>query len=219
MGGKRILQNSREQIIALRHRGFSYSEIRKKFNVGKSTLSLMLRDLKLDNDALNVLVAKKFKSKGMAEQEWNEARVWAKSQIGVVDQRDKMLILAMLYWGEGTKRELSIINGDPALLQVFLNCLRGMGINENDITIAIRMFDRSRANDAVRFWTEALKVSRTSVMRFEFIEGKKEGRMPYGMCRIRIRKGSLYFKRIMSMISEVKDLFSRRSSMDRTRSS
>ena len=45
--------------------------------------------------------------------------------------------MSMLYWGEGTKRELNIINGDPGMMRVFISCLRSMGVNENDITIGL----------------------------------------------------------------------------------
>ncbi len=206
MGGKRISQHMQGQILALRQEGFSYSEIEKKFNISKSTLSLLLRDLKLNDSALSVLISKKFKSKEMAAKEWSDAREWAKSQIRTIDQRDKMIILAMLYWGEGTKRELNIINSDPALLQIFMSCIRSMGIDEDDITVSIRLHDRKRAKEALNFWMNALRVKKTAFMAFEFIYGKKEGKIPYGMCRIRIRRAALYFKRIMSMISEVKDL-------------
>jgi len=208
MGGKRITQNNKLEILALRQKGHSYSEIRKKFNVSKSTLSLLLGKLKLENPAVELLLAKKYRSKAMAAKEWQDAKDWAKNKIGKLNDRDKLLIMAMLYWGEGTKRELNIINGDPAMLVVFISCLRNMGIKEEDITVALRIFDVNKKSEMVNFWAKILSINKASITRFEIIEGKKTAKLPYGMCRIRLRKSALYFKRIMSMISEVKELFS-----------
>lgn len=208
-----------DKIIALRHKGYSYSEIKKKYNVSKSTLSGLLKDINLDQKALSILITKKYKSKAISLNEWKSARDWSRIQVSKIDQRDRVLILSMLYWGEGTKTELNIINGDPSLLKVFLTCLRSIGINEEDIVVALRIFDKNLKEQSITFWADTLDVRRDSITRFEFVEGKKTLKMPYGMCRVRLRKGSLYFKRIISMINNVKELTGCRSSMDRTRSS
>lgn len=188
MSGKHITQNTKSEIIALRQKGYSYSEIRKRFDVSKSTLSLLLSNLKLDDSVIELLVSKRYKSKTMAIQEWQGARDWAINKIGKLNNRDKLLIMSMLYWGEGTKRELNIINGDPGMMRVFISCLRSMGVNENDITIALRIFDKNRKSEMVDFWAKTLSINKSSITRFEIIEGKKIDKLPYGMCRIRLKK-------------------------------
>src|SRR3989338_1546198 len=43
--------------------------------------------------------------------EWEKAQAEATRLVGKLTARDKILVLCALYWGEGTKRELNIING------------------------------------------------------------------------------------------------------------
>lgn len=208
MRGKNTPQDKIDKIISLRKEGYSYSDLQKEFKVGKATLSVLLKDLKLNTKALSILETKRYKNKYISMKNWDDSKKWAESAIGKIGDRDKLLILSMLYWGEGTKSELNIINGDPSLLKVFLSCLRGVGIKEDDIIVALRIFDKLTMNKSVVFWAKTLRVPKESITRFEFVNGTKSDKLPYGMCRIRIKKGALYFKKIMSMITHVKECFS-----------
>ncbi|MBU1200344.1 hypothetical protein KJ953_02300 [Patescibacteria group bacterium] len=76
----------KKEAIRLRKRGFSYSEIRKKVCVSKSTLSLWCRDVAIENkfigaiwihDDLNVEIAKRFWSKltGIPEYQFHKTYI------------------------------------------------------------------------------------------------------------------------------------------------
>ena len=54
------------------------------------------------------------------------------------------------------------------------------------------------------FWARITRVNVNRISGIETIRGKKQRRLKYGMCRVRIRKGARYFKIIMSMIDLIK---------------
>lgn len=207
MRGKNTPQDKIDQIISLRKKGHSYSDLQKEFKIGKATLSSFLRGIELDKNALEVLDKKRYKGKYLSIKDWADSQKWAEIKIGKINSRDKLLILSMLYWGEGTKSELNIINGDPFLLRVFLDCIRDMEIKESEIIVSLRVFNKNIQKRMVDYWSKILSVDKNSITRFEFVDGGKSDRLPLGMCRIRVKKGALYFKKIMSMITHVKSEF------------
>lgn len=207
MRGKNTSQDKIDQIISLRKSGYSYTDLQKEFKIGKATLSSFLKGIKLDKGALDVLDKKRFKAKYASLKDWEDSKKWAEIKIGKINSRDKLLVLSMLYWGEGTKSELNIINGDPFLLKVFLDCVRNIGVKENEIIVSLRVFNKSILKEMVDYWSKVLSVDKNLITRFEFVNGGKSDRLPLGMCRIRVKKGALYFKKIMSMIRHVKSEF------------
>ena len=62
-------------------------------------------------------------SKFRADKEWIKAYSIAQKLINSLNKKEKLLIAACLYWGEGTKKELSLTNTDPDLIRVFIESL------------------------------------------------------------------------------------------------
>ncbi len=207
MRGKNTSQDIKDRIISLRKRGYSYSDLTKEFRIGKATLSSLLKGVVLNKEALEVLDRKRYKNKYSSLNDWKNAKDWAKLKIGKINQRDRLFILSMLYWGEGTKSELNIINGDPFLLKIFLDCIRSIGVKEDEIIVSLRVFSKNIQNEMIESWSEILSIDKERITRFEYVNGGKSDRLPLGMCRIRIKKGALYFKKIMSIICYVKESF------------
>jgi hypothetical protein len=130
-----------------------------------------------------------------------------KEKVKKLSDRDLMIIAAMLYWGEGRKEgELAIINSDVCLMKVFLKGLLKMGIPKNRIKISIRLFSDLDRKKSINFWLSELNLKKDNLISVNYLERKKEGKLPYGMCRLRVEKGSLYFKQLISMIDFVKKL-------------
>ena len=156
------------------------------------------------NDAYkSILRAKQGGSKARAKQKWTEAREYISPVIGEISSRDKLLILAALYWGEGTKAELNIINGDSELLRVFVECMEELGVPRNDLSFSLRVFGDMSVQAAKDFWARRLGITTSEIKSVEMVPGGKGGKLPNGMCRVRMRKGERHFKLIMSMIQLV----------------
>lgn len=69
-----------------------------------------------------------------------------------------------LYWGEGTKANLSAIrlgNTDPELLKIFLQFLvRFFGIQAKDCRFGLQIFTDINPEEALDFWSKKLKIHR-----------------------------------------------------------
>lgn len=115
-----------------------------------------------------------------------------------------MLILACLYWGEGNKKDLSLINSDPRLISAFIKGLKMIGVKQNDLKISVRIFEDLDKEKVINFWSKLTCVPVDRFFEVDIIEGEKIGKLEYGMCRVRVAKAGEYFKLIMSMIDFIK---------------
>ncbi len=54
------------------------------------------------------------------------------------------------------------------------------------------------------FWAKIIGIDKKLFKGTDILIGKKNGKLEYGMCRIRVRKAGKHFKLIMSMIDLIK---------------
>ncbi len=198
MGYIKISDEKVKRIIELRKNGLSLDQIRKDVLIGRTTIYSYLKDVKTDFDLRNTGSIKKSK---MA---WDSARKMASDEIKNISREGKMLILACLYWGEGNKKELNLINSDPNLIRIFVNCLMDLGVKKDDFFISVRIYEDMNQEKVKDFWAKTIGIKKELFKGSDVLVGKKLGKLEYGMCRIRVRKGGNYFKSIMSMIDLIK---------------
>lgn len=186
------------EIIKLRKSGFSLNEIHKRVSQGKTTIFKHIKDVKVDFDLRKTGTARK------AKRDWEASKITAKTLIGNITMSGEMLILACLYWGEGNKDELNLINSDPHLIRIFVNCLLRLGINKDDLLMSVRIYEDLDPDKVKSFWAKNLGIKKSLIRSTNILKGKKLGKLKYGMCRVRVRKGAGYFKIIMSMIDLIR---------------
>ncbi len=194
------------KIRELRSSGFSISQISKSTNKSKSIVSKYIKDIKVSEKNKKKLLARRDWTKSKSKEEWEEAHIKSKDFLGAITKRDSLIILACLYWGEGTKRELNVINSDPDMLRVILSSLKELGIKNSQIRATLRVYDDINHEEAKQFWSGAICLPIECFRNVNVLSGKKKGKLPYGMCRIRVEKSSKYFKLIMSLIERIKSL-------------
>lgn len=193
-------------IRSLRSKGLSISEIVKLSNKSKSIVSKYIKNVKITLKYQKLLLQKRNWVKQKSLLEWNEARLESNNRIKNISNKESMLILASLYWGEGTKKELNIINSDPNMLRIIIICLKQLGINNSQIKATIRVYEDLDHKMVTKYWAKALHIPEECFKNINVLNGKKIGKLPYGMCRIRVEKSSKYFKLVMSLIERIKFL-------------
>lgn len=137
MNGKPVTKNERVKIIELRKTGHSLPEIRKILKRGSSTVFQYVRGVEVLPEYQTILREKQGASKMRALARWQEARKKAEDIIKNLNTAEKLLIASCLYWGEGAKRDFSLSNTDPQLIQVFLACLRNLGVTDDRLRVSI----------------------------------------------------------------------------------
>lgn len=204
MRGKPIEKEEIEKIVDMRKKGHSLPEICRSLKRGSSTVYAYAKKVKVLPEHADTLRQKQGGSKYRSEIQWKESSLLAKSLLRKIEKREKLFILASLYWGEGTKSGLDFINSDPEMIRVFVSCLTVLGVNKSELRLSLRVYDDVNILIAKKYWANICGVGVESILSANILKGKKSGKLPYGMCRVRVTKGSKYFKLIMSMIEFIK---------------
>ena len=142
-----------EKALALRKEGMSYSQIKKLLKASKSTLSLWLRNYPLSKQRIREL------------RDWNEQRIercretkrkkkekrlnlFYKEQKRIIlpfNKRELFLVGLFLYWGEGSKSELSklsVSNTDPSIIKFFIAWLiKNLLVPKEKIKIQLHLYN------------------------------------------------------------------------------
>lgn len=204
MRGKTVTEKEIGIMIRLRQTGHSLPEICRMTLRGSATVFRHVKNVKVLPEYVEILKSKQGGSKVRAQKEWAVSLKKAQKILNEINSKDKLLILAALYWGEGTKRELNIINSDPELLRVFVECLAEIGVTRDMLRTSIRIYEDMSEIKVRQYWSRVLNISEKSILGTEILKGKKYGKLEYGMCRIRITKSAPHFKLVMSMIELMK---------------
>lgn len=201
MGKPMLSDTNISTIRSLRSSGLSVKEIVKELRLGTGTVSKYCKGVILTEKAKNILEEKRFPAKRKSQEEKARALFHAQRIIKKLKKRDIFLILVALYWGEGTKKELNLINGDPDMINFFIKGLLSLGIEKEKIKISIRVYSGQNKNSLTSFWLKKLALSQGNVVGFEMVDsGTKQNKLQYGMCRVRVEKSSYSHKLVTSAI-------------------
>ncbi|MBI3887689.1 hypothetical protein HY310_01320 [Candidatus Microgenomates bacterium] len=137
-----------------------------------------------------------------------KAKKFAEDFIKNINFREKFITLAILYWGEGNKKDFSLSNTDPKLIRLFVSLLREVFKVGNDrIRGGIRIYQDLNKEECLEFWSKLIELPRESFTGIQVLEGKKVGKLKYGMCKIRLLKGEGELKQLKGLYNAIGDLF------------
>jgi hypothetical protein len=192
--------------IKLRQHGLSIRDVEQKLKIPRSTLSGWFKDIKLSN-----------KQKSELHHKWKEALLKARkkaaeshhrqkterlykaesdaratlAQINLKDTRILEIALALLYLGEGSKKndETALGSSDPLILKFFLAVLyNAYNIPINKIRCELGLRADQDPAKLKQFWAKELHLP-ISCFRHVNIDKRTEGSKTYsyykGVCHIR----------------------------------
>lgn len=192
-----------EQLKELRKKGCSINELVRKFEMPKTTVWHHTHRVKIPLKYIKILKAKQGGSKARTKIALEKASIEA---LEIVSGSNKYhcALLAMLYWAEGnSKNEFTFTNTNPQMVRVFINILRKyFNIKNKRLSIAVRYFTGMNHKKCLNHWSKITRIPKKEV-RMYYNDGGKNGRSPYGMCRITVRKGSYLLKVIHSLIQNI----------------
>lgn len=205
MGKMPLSQQEVDKIVELRKTGHSVPEIQKFVLRGKTTIFNYVKDIKLSHKYQEILNKKK-RSGGTNRKMKNLkiAKVAAQKILNG-SYREMAIIIAMLYWAEGTKRSCSFINSDGKMIAVYLQILREIfNFSYKDVNIILRIFDGMDKNKCLKYWASVTGIHRRYfIVRFN--DGGTKCKVPYGMLRIVVKKGDSTLKFIQSVYSLISE--------------
>lgn len=143
-------------------------------------------------------------------------------EVGMLSDRELMILGGALYWAEGYKRPLkrngkeliahyvSFTNSDVAMAKVFLKCMTQIcGVEISKIKVEARIFKHHNADEVVGYWSGELGIPKENFVKtYAGISSASAGkrpynRLPYGVIQIRINNTNLFY-RIMGWIEGLK---------------
>ena len=218
----------RLEALKLRRRGLSVGNIAQRLGVSKSSVSTWCEDIQLTSEQRTQLLKNKIEGghrgriigaetnrnkrlKNMAEQE-----LVARSMIGDLTARDKLMIGIALYWGEGTKAVHSsataITNSDPEAVLFARNWFEQLGVERSMFQpyIFISETHRMREKVIMRFWSRYLHISARQFAPIIFLKGRpkkiyENHNSYYGVVALRVRKGKSLKYLILGLIKACKE--------------
>ena len=157
----------------MRKEGASYSQIKEKLKVSKSSLSLWLHEMPLPEKRLrelrdwNVVRIERFRNTMRRKREgrWAEVRKRAAKDIRTLSKRELLIAGLFLYWGEGTKTSVastSISNTDPAMILFFVNWLMALGVPKSRLRVHMHFYADMDIKSELHYWSKTLDLPLSS---------------------------------------------------------
>lgn len=214
---KLIPKETIKKIKLLRQRGYSLPEIKKEVKVGHGSVFRYIQGVEILPEYKQIWHSKRggsFKRMKLAEK---EAEKNALTSIDSLSKKEKMIFLSALYWGEGSKSDFNLMNTDADLIRVFIKGLYELfNVSKDRLRISIRIYEDLDKKECLKYWSRITGVEYEKFVSVDVLKGRKKGKLPYGMCRVRILKGADMLKYIKALKNRIVSLCSPHSSTDRT---
>ncbi len=215
------------QALRMRREGMSIKAIASALNVSTGSASLWCQSIKLTHLQREKLrrsqIAAGHRGR-MIGAEINrqkrlnaisDAEQWGKKSVGNLSSRDKYLLGIGLYWGEGAKSRTdtaAITNSDSSVIVFSMRWMQDcFSLTNKDFNpyIYISEIHTHRKQDIVRFWSRTLKLPQ-SQFHTVFLKGRSKKvyenhNSYYGVCALRVRKGTNLKYRILGLIKACKE--------------
>ncbi len=205
------------KIKVLRRSGHSIPEISSVCKISRSTALRYARQVSILPRYQRRWLNRRNASRIMSESQWDIANKNARALLTSLNHSQLAVIGACLYWAEGSKKDFGLSNTDPELIRVFLYVLRhAFSVGDRDLKISLRIYEDLDSRNCMRFWSQVTGIKLGQTTSINVLSGSKNGKLKYGMCRIRVRRGGLLLKNISAIIRRISHVIGPRSSTDRT---
>ncbi len=195
------------QIKKLRSLGFSTPEISNTLGISRTTVLRYIKGVQILPEYLPEWSLKRGGSRKRMLLREQKALEEMNQLIDSLSIKEKLLVLSSLYWGEGEKRDFGLSNTDPNLVRVFMWCMREVfGVDEDRFKISIRVYEDLDKEECLKFWSQVTNIPVSEFLATDVLLGKKLGKLTYGMCRIRIKKGGDLLKKVKAVNSIITKL-------------
>lgn len=201
-------EKEHNEAVSLRLKGWSYSQIKEKLGLSKSTLSGWLTNYPLSSKRIQELQAKnprrieKFRATMRQKREVKNQLAYSKVEKDIKKLNDRELLIGgfFLYWGEGTKTSpatVMISNTDPAVLRYFIRWIRLFKIPKEKMHVLLHLYKDMNVGKEIQFWSNELKLPRNQFHR-PWVKHSNLSDITYksgfghGTCHVRVYSRDLY---------------------------
>lgn len=218
----------RQKAVLLRTENqLSYSEIKKRLGVSKSTLSYWLSEFPLSKEKILELrrqgwakgetSRERFRATMRAKKEDEEHRVYDSQKEKLANLSDDTIFVAglMLYLAEGAKRKESTIvlaNTDARVIKFFMQWLeKYLGVAKDEMRVQLHLYENMNIKREERFWLTELGIGKNqlyklSVRKLQASSFSYKGSYRHGTCSLYVF-GVEKRRKLMMSIKAFMDLY------------
>jgi len=171
----RLPVKTKNRALKLRLRGYSIKEIADKLHIAKSTSSLWVRNVKLNERSQKRLEGRRLLPYYKSAIRWRQKREdeekrnrsdAVKTVKGLKkDIRYARIYCSLLYWCEGGKgyyESVRFVNSDPVLIKTFLILFRkSFQLDENKLRVLMHLHSYHNEKTQKSFWSNLTKIPKT----------------------------------------------------------
>lgn len=199
----------------MRKTGMSYSQIKEKLGVSKSTLSVWLYDMPLTEKRIRELRSdspiriERYRNtmRIKKEEKFAEAYREMSQKIKKLSSREIFLAGLFLYWAEGNKTTptaIGLTNTNPDMLKFYIRWLKLMGIQKTQLKVSLHLYADMNVKKQEKYWSKELSIP-LSQFRKSYIKHTKLSSITYhtgfgqGTCSVIVDSARLREKVIMGI--------------------
>ena len=207
-------KKDKQKALTLRKQGMSYSQIKEKLGISKSTLSGWLYNMPLSEKRIRELQAdnpiriERYRNTMRVKKETRLKEVFKKvsKDIGSFSKRDLFLSGLFLYWGEGHKtgNAAGLTNTNPDMLKFYIRWLKLFGVKQNQLKIHLHLYSDMDIKKQEKYWSRELSIP-LSQFRKSYIKKNKFSSITYhngfgqGTCSVMVGNVILFNKILMGL--------------------
>ena len=194
----------KEVVLELRKKGMSMTTIEREFGIARSTLSGWFKEVELTEHQRTKLMQnsadgwKKAREKAVITKNLQKAHRISLAKIEALEVSKKLpqdslevleLSLAMLYFGEGSKKDRTSMGAsDPRMLLFFITSLEKLyGLDRNNFRYDLHLRDDQDENELKNYWSSQLMI-RPEQIKYTVKDKRTIGRPTYdtykGVCLV-----------------------------------
>lgn len=162
-------KEDKQKALIMRKKGMSYSQIKEKLKVSKSTLSVWLKNFPLSEKRIRELRAdspiriERYRNTMKTKRDAKNKIAYNKiaQRIGVISGREFFIAGLFLYWAEGSKTKpyaIGLTNTNPKMLILFIQWLKIFDVPKSKLKIHLHLYSDMNIKKQICFWSKVLKV-------------------------------------------------------------
>ncbi|MEI7709616.1 MAG: helix-turn-helix domain-containing protein [bacterium] len=208
-------EKDKQKALVMRQKGMSYSQIKEKLGISKSTLSGWLYNMPLSEKRIRELQAdspiriEKYRNtmRAKREKKFDEAYKEMSRKIKKLSSRELFLAGLFLYWAEGSKTAkaaIGLTNTNPNMLKFYIKWLELIGVKRDQFRVHLHLYSDMDIKKSEKYWSKELSIP-LKHFRKSYIKKTKLSSITYhngfgrGTCSVLVGGARLYEKVMMGL--------------------
>jgi len=187
------------KIKAYRMKGYTISDLVDIFKIPKTSIWYYIKDLKLSKEVIQGI---KFRQGGSHKRKLERIEIAKEKAENLSQSKDwhEAVILAMLYWAEGSKRDFCFTNSDTDMIKLFLKILKKVfKVKKNSLYIVLRITDDMDKDNCLKYWSKKTGIS-TNNFKIRTNDGIHKMNSEFGICKVFVKKGRNLLKLVNAIL-------------------